>query len=111
MTLYLPGQRPPRGGLTIHIPAGADVRPKTGECFLCGAEFREGDDVVRHMKTCIPAAGHEVQSAEYEKRDRMEIFQEDAWDPEVAAHLRNVGKQMLREGRLEMKPNERAGFS
>jgi hypothetical protein len=39
----------------------------------------------------------------------MPVFEE--WDPEVAAHLRKVGERMVAEGRLEVKPSERAGFS
>jgi hypothetical protein len=32
------------------------------------------------------------------------------WDPEVEAHMREVGERMKREGRLTVKKNERAGF-
>jgi hypothetical protein len=110
--LILPGPQPPRGALTIHVPRGYEERPAVGSCYLCGAEFAEGDNVIAHMRKCVNAAGHDVQQDRIDKVDRLEIFLDpNAWDPEVEAHLRKVGERMRAEGRWEVKPNERAGFS
>ena len=86
-------------------------RGERGECYLCGEVFTSDVDTVRHMRVCVSQAGHEVRAAEYERRERLWMFQEENWDPEVAAHLKQVGKRMLAEGRWEVHPNERAGFS
>lgn len=109
--LIVPGQPPPQDRLTIYVPRGAERR-KTGECYLCGAAFAAGDDVVAHMKRCVHAAGEDVRAERYDKVSRLEIFLDPgAWDPEVTEHLRKVGVRMLAEGRMELKPSERAGFS
>ncbi len=111
MSLILPGPQPPKGGLSILVPRGYDERPAVGECYMCGLQFAAGDNVMAHLRSCVKDAGHDHRMAEEERKEAMHIFSEEAWDPEVAAHLREVGKRMLREGRLETKPNERAGFS
>lgn len=108
--LILAGTPKPRAGLSIILPRGVE-RPATGECYLCGEMFAAGDNVVAHMKKCVADAGHDHRIEHEEKKERLAIFSEDAWDPEVAAHLRKVGERMLAEGRWEVKPNERAGFS
>ncbi len=95
--------------MDLWIPNSA--REVTGECYLCGVEFAAGDNVVAHLKSCVADAGHDHRMAEEERKERMAIFSEEAWDPEVAAHMRKVGERMLREGRLETKRSERAGFS
>lgn len=109
--LIIPGQPSPQDRLTIYVPRGAERR-KTGECYLCGAEFAPGDDVVAHMRSCVNGAGEDVRAERYDKVSRLEIFLDpNAWDPEVDEHLRRVGRRMLAEGRMELKPSERAGFS
>jgi hypothetical protein len=109
--LILPGPQRPSGGLTIHVPRGYERRA-VGECYLCGALFAEGDDVRHHMKSCVKAAGHDVQQEREDKKDRLEIFLDpNAWDPEVEDHMRRVGQTMIREGRLTVKKSEKAGFS
>jgi hypothetical protein len=114
VTLILPGPQPPRGGLSILVPRGYEDNDdrQRGECFLCGALFAAGDDVVAHMKKCVHAAGHDVRQERAEKVDRLEIFLDpNAFDPEVDEHMRKVGERMRAEGRWEVKPSERAGFS
>jgi hypothetical protein len=107
--LILPGPQP-RPGLTIMVPRGYEEPPKA-TCFLCGSDFTSDTALIRHAKTCVNDAGHDHRMEREEKNARLEIFSEEAWDPEVSAHLRKVGQQMLKEGRWEVKPNERAGFS
>jgi len=43
------------------------------------------------------------------QRNKGGPFDPESWDPEVEAHMREVGRTMLREGRLEVLPHERAG--
>lgn len=108
--LILPGATA-RGDLTILVPQGYE-RPATGECFLCGEMFAPGDNVVAHMKKCVTDAGHDHRQDHEDRKERLAIFYDrEAWDPEVEDHLRKVGQRMLKEGRWEVKPNERAGFS
>jgi hypothetical protein len=45
------------------------------------------------------------------KKKRLAVLQPESWDVEVEEHLRKVGERMKREGRLTVRPNERAGFS
>lgn len=109
--LILPGPQPPKGGLSIWVPRGYEERPPTATCNMCGGAFAGEAELLRHFRTCILNAGHDHRAEEYEKRERLAIFQEENWDPEVSAHLRKVGERMLAEGRWEVKPNERAGFA
>jgi hypothetical protein len=109
--IVFPGPQPPSGGLTIHVPRGYEAR-KIGDCYLCGAEFAEGDNVVAHMKACVSAAGHDVRQEREDKKERMAPFMDpNYWDPELESHMKKVGERMKREGRWTVNPNERAGFS
>lgn len=105
----------PRGvnpGLTIHVPKGYERRDevKIGVCRVCGARFFKGQEErwQRHVGKCARANIDELRANSLRERHGG-IFNEDNWDPEVASHLKNVGRQMLKEGRLEMLPHERAG--
>jgi hypothetical protein len=112
--LILPGDTKP--GLQILVPRGyeddgtlPDQTP-VGLCLICEAKFYRGqeDEWQRHVGACARAHRAEIEEA-LEKR-RKSIFNEDNWDPEIAAHMREVGERMKREGRLEVLPSERAGF-
>jgi hypothetical protein len=50
-------------------------------------------------------------TARAEHKKRMAVFDDDSWDPEIRQHMDKVGERMKREGRLVVRPNERAGFS
>jgi hypothetical protein len=55
------------------------------------------------------AAEARILERQAEKK-RLAFLHEDP-DPEVTAHLKEVGKRMRKEGRWVVKKNERAGFS
>lgn len=97
-------------GLTIHVPKGYEDRKVwVGVCRSCDARFGKGEEQkwLKHIRACV-----DVDEAIEEGRSRrLPVFDEANWDPEIAEHLRKVGVQMLKEGRMVMKPNERAGFS
>lgn len=105
--LVLPGDRPKRGDLTILVPRGMGSRP-VGECYSCGIPFFSREEGERHMGPC--ARKHQAELMAQAVKRRIPIFDPENWDPEVERHMRKVGKRMIREGRLEVKPNERAGF-
>lgn len=106
--IVLPGGVNP--GLTIHVPRGyeRDGEVKIGICRVCGAKFFKGQEEMwqRHVGKCARANIDRLRAESL--RNRMPAFNEENWDPEVASHLKTVGRRMLAEGRLEMRPNERA---
>jgi NMD protein affecting ribosome stability and mRNA decay len=89
----------------------ADPEPPVivGVCHTCEARFYRGqeEDWQRHVGQCAREHLDEVMDARAEQKKRLSIFDEESWDPEWAAHQRDVGKRMLAEGRLVAKPNER----
>lgn len=106
--LILPGPQSPKGRLTILVPRGYEDRP-TGGCALCGVPFFRDRDVKQHLAS--PGHAEMVERAREARgrRDqRLAIMRHP--DPEVAEHMAGVGRRMLREGRLTVKPSERAGF-
>lgn len=98
-------------GLTILVPKGYEDGEKEpiGRCTVpgCGARFYAGEEQAwqRHVGSCARANLDRIRSS-IEAMPIMEDF-----DPEVSEHMRGVGRRMLAEGRLEVKPSERAGFS
>lgn len=100
-------------GLTIHVPRGyeRDGEVKIGVCRVpgCGAKFFKGQEEAwqRHVGKCARANIDRLRSMS-PRNKHSGIFDEAAWDPEVASHLKTVGRRMLEEGRLEMRPSERA---
>lgn len=110
--LILPGGPPTRAPHLL-VPRGYESEDVVlvGKCHVCDATFHRGeeDEWQRHVGKC--AREHIDEIREHSLRRRMPIFDEDTWDPEIAAHMRDVGRRMLEEGRLEVKPSERAGFS
>ena len=99
-----------RSGLIVP-PAYADSRPAF-RCNVCGSEFPNEQRHVyeRHVGDCARAHEAEIQAMRPSVRNRSGPFDPETWDPEVEAHMQKVGQQMLREGRFEVKPSERAGF-
>jgi hypothetical protein len=92
-------------GLTILMRQ--DAQP-VGRCNVCGVPFFSREEGERHMGPCAREHLGEIQ--EQRAKSRIAMFDEENWDPELRAHLDKVGKRMVAEGRLEMKPNERGGF-
>lgn len=97
-----------RSGLIVP-PEYADRRPAF-RCNVCGAEFPNEQRHVwqRHVGDC--AREHMDEILEAQQQTKGGPFDENTWDPEVEAHMAEVGRTMLREGRLEVLPHERAGF-
>lgn len=73
----------------------------------CGAVFATEAGLVRHLRSCTAAHEGEIRTGSI--RHRVPAL--DAWDPEVEQHMRHVGRRMVAEGRMRVKPSERAGFS
>lgn len=98
--VYLPG----RFGILLS-------RRQTGFCDLCGVPFYSDRDMRGHLGSIAHRETAEAMVlAEKQRKARIPfLYAED--DPEVEAHLKQVGKRMLAEGRMVVKPNERAGFS
>lgn len=108
--LILPGDAPRRGGLTILVPRGYESgeREPCGECVLCDVVFFDQDEAQRHFRRNAAKHASLADEARAERiEQRMPVFDEESWDPEYAAHMREVGRRMLAEGRLVTRPNER----
>lgn len=107
--LILPGDRPARRPVSVVVPHDGD-RQATGFCGVCDVPFYSDRDMRAHLRSGShrDAMALSVQ-AEHARKERLAIFHTSA-DPEVEAHLKVVGKTMLREGRMVVKPSERAGF-
>lgn len=118
--LILPGDERANSGLTILVPKGHETgamgeptmacRVPTGPNEVCGAAFWPGEEAAfeAHLVRCAKA--HETEIHNESPRTRLPLFTEEAWDPEVASHLKKVGERMLKEGRFVMHKSERAGF-
>jgi hypothetical protein len=106
--VILPGEKPRRSNLQIIVPRGhAEV---VGQCSLCELVFYDQAEARRHFERNARKHAELANEMRTERlEERMPVF--DEWDPEVAEHMRKVGKRMLEERRLEVKPNEKAGFS
>lgn len=118
--LILPGDERANSGMTILVPKGHETgamgpptmvcRVPVGHGEVCGNAFWPGEEraFTAHVTSC--AKRHETEILQESPRNRLPIFSEDSWDPEVAAHLKKVGKRMLEERRFVMHKSERAGF-
>lgn len=100
--LIVPGVRDDEPEFVCTVPVNAD-----GD--TCGHLFYPGEERAyqKHVGKCAREHIDVIRAAS--PRTRNEIF--EPWDPEVAAHMEKVGKRMIEERRLEVKPSERAGFS
>jgi hypothetical protein len=106
--LILPGEKSRRSNLQILVPR--DHSTVVGRCDLCELVFYDEAEARRHFERNARKHAEMANEMRQERlEERMPVFEE--WDPEVAAHLRKVGERMKREGRLEVRPDERAGFS
>lgn len=112
--LVLPGPQRPRGSQVLYVPGqyadGREPPVLVGTCSTCDRVFYRGeeDEWQRHVGWCARQHLGEILEHREERKRRLAIFQEERWDPERAAHFEKVGKRMLEEGRLQMKPHERA---
>jgi hypothetical protein len=109
------GVVPPRAAQLL-VPRGyEDPEPPVmvGVCTTCEARFYRGqeEDWQRHVGPCARAHLGEIMDARAAKKKRLAALQPESWDPEIRAHMDKVGERMKREGRLVVRPNERAGFS
>jgi hypothetical protein len=106
--VILPGEKPRRSNLQIIVPR--DHSTVVGQCSLCELVFYDQAEARRHFERNARKHAELADEARTERLvERMPVF--DEWDPEVAAHMRKVGERMVAERRLEVKPNEKAGFS
>lgn len=114
--VILPGEaQRAKGGLQIHLPRSVREQlereqERIGACLVCGARFYRGQETTwtRHVGECARANMDRLIAES--PRTLMPILQPEAWDPEIEAHMRKLGKKMTAEDRLEVKPHERAGF-
>lgn len=88
-------------GLSIIV--AKDARP-VGECFTCGVPFYSREEGERHMGPCARANLDTLRAQKLEERLPALAVQ----DPEVKEHWNGVGRRMIAEKRLTVKPNERA---
>lgn len=88
----------------IWVPQDTSRTPAY-RCNICGTRFYDGEQRQwqKHVGDCARANLDDL------KLLNKPIFEDP--DPEVTVHLRKVGRRMIAEGRLEVKPEERAGFS
>ena len=82
---------------------------RTFGCHLCLRTWpkRQRREWEQHFAQCV--SDHRDEIARLSDAQRLGGVL-DPMDPEIAEHMRKVGERMIREGRLEVKPNERAGF-
>lgn len=91
-------------------PAYVCTVPVSEDGEICGRCWYDGEERAyqAHVGKCARSHLQEIDAQRL--KTRAPIFDEESWDPEVAEHLRKVGKRMRAEGRLEVRPNEKAGF-
>lgn len=111
--LVLPGDPRAGGRPQLFVPPGYETGREivlVGVCSTCDRRFYRGEeeDWQRHVGKCARQHLPEILAAREDRKKRLAVFQEENWDVELQAHLNKVGERMLREGRLEMKPNERS---
>lgn len=105
--LILPGDS--RRSLTVVIQHDQGRRA-IGFCGVCEVPFYSDRDTRAHLRSAAHRdAIDQAMEARRAQQKRLAIFYESV-DPEVDEHMTKVGKRMLAEGRMTVKPNERAGF-
>jgi hypothetical protein len=87
------------------------IREPIGQCDLCATPFYSQRDLVAHLGTIEHREATEAALAEREAHKKSLAVVFDDPDPEITAHMKQVGKRMRKEGRWVVKKNERAGFS
>jgi hypothetical protein len=122
--ILVPGEARARGGLivpggarrgmqTLYVPRGHETREEVvlvGTCSTCDRIFYRGeeDEWQRHVGWCARQHLPEIMAAREERKKRLAVFQEENWDPEFAAYMEKIGGRMLKEGRMELKKNEKS---
>lgn len=102
--------RPVRQGLTILVPPShADRPPPAFICLVPGCEVTFGEHERREYQEHTGRCARENMDKIRAQTAPHPVLGGD-FDPEVTAHMRKVGQRMLAEGRMEVKPSERAGF-
>jgi hypothetical protein len=92
--------------LNIWIPP--QFREPAGHCNVCGEDlYGTVGDMQKHMSACARANIDTIRAAAPSARKRGGPFDPENWNPDAEAHLREVGKRMLKEGRMELLPSER----
>lgn len=108
--VILGGGDKPKANLEILVPRGYEDAPpeRIGRCLVCGQRFYRGEEAnyIRHAGPCARKNIDKLQ--EQRAQEKASIFA--PWDPEVNEHLLGVGRTMRAEGRMTMKPSERAGL-
>ena len=107
--LWYPGKPEEREPYAVcRIPCGPE-----GE--VCGhviyADENNPERVrISHQQQCVKDNEHWIHRNS--PRARLPLFHDpDNFDHEIRDHMQKVGKRMIAEGRLEVRKNERAGFS
>lgn len=96
--------------LNIWMPPGSGE--PNGYCSICDCDlWGTVGDLQKHMAACAREHIDEIRAQAPSVRHKGGPFDPETWDPEVDAHMKKVGERMLKEGRLETLPSERAGFS
>lgn len=112
--IFLPNEAAPRGAATLYVPNGHETGPLVivGKCHTCDEEFGRGreEEWQKHVGWCARRNLDEIMQAREEQKKRTALFDDESWDPEISDHMKKVGETMLREGRMVVKKNERAGF-
>lgn len=89
--------------------------PLVGKCLVpgCGAVFYKGheDAWQAHTARCGEEHIDDIRAMAPSERNKGTIFDHRDRDFEMERHFRRVREDMGREGRMTVKPNERAGFS
>lgn len=107
------GARAASRDLTIILPRSAAQEHVPFRCTICGARFTRSQSELyeRHVGKCARQNIDEIRANAPSARRAGTPFDPNNWDPEVQEHMLEVGRRMILEGRLEVKPHERAGNS
>lgn len=119
--VILPNEAARHGGLTVLVPKGYEDEgfaapfycrvPLDMEFTPCMTPLMTPREYERHVVRCTRGHMDIIMALRPSQRNPLFAPGDTAWDPEIRAHMDKVGERMLREGRLEVRPHERAGFS
>ena len=87
--------------------------PIVGHCLICKARFYAGEENTwqRHVGVCARGHMDEIQAMRPSVKNKGTMWDPEFGDPEIERHFRRVRERMKEEGRTEILPNEKAGFS
>ena len=105
--------KPRNAPLQILVPRGYEEAPPYS-CLICGSKFYAGQESLwqRHVGDCARKNLDEIRATTPSARNKGTMFDDEVLgDPEIKQHFKKVRKTMEAEGRWEVNPNERAGFS